>query len=164
MLDDLKGRIRMMVSRAIVALVDDARGLQEMQIELLDGERQDKVERFSHYGLASHPHPEAEALVVSVGGLRSHSIVIAVEDRRYRLKGLQGGEVALYDDQDQIIHLKRDGIAISSPFKLDVDAPEVTVTADTVHLGGAGGAAVARIGDSVAGGVITSGSAKVFAA
>lgn len=161
---EMMGRIRMMISRAIVALVDDARGVQELQIELLDGERQDKVERFGQYGLTSHPHADAEALSVSVGGLRSHAIVIAVEDRRYRLKGLQAGEVALYDDQGQVIHLKRDGVLISSPFKVDIDAPEVTVTADTVNLGEAGGAGVARIGDTVAGGIITGGSDKVFAA
>lgn len=163
MSNELMGRIRSMISRAIVALVDDSRGVQEMQIELLDGERQDGAERFGAYGLASHPHPEAEALAVSVGGLRSHMIVIAVEDRRFRLKNLSAGEVAIYDDQGQIVHLKRDGMLISSPFKVDVEAPEVTVSADMVNLGGAGGAAVARVGDSVAGGVITSGSATVFA-
>ena len=37
------------------------------------------------------------------------------------------------------------------------------VTAPTVNLGGAGGPAVARVGDPVAGGVIASGSTKVFA-
>ena len=39
----------------------------------------------------------------------------------------------------------------------------VTVTAPTVSLGGPGGKAVARVGDTVANGVITSGSAKVSA-
>lgn len=164
-------RIRMMLSRAIVALTDDSRSLQTMQVELLADEAQDGVERFGQYGLTSRPFAEAEALAACVGGLRSHMVVIAVEDRRYRLRNLAEGEVALYDDLGQVVHLKRDGIHIESPLKVFIEAPQVAVTADqadiiaaTVNLGGTGGAAVARVGDSVSGGVITSGSSKVKAA
>ena len=45
-----------------------------------------------------------------------------------------------------------------------VDAEVATIAADTVNLGGTGGAKVARVGDTVSGGVITSGSDKVKAA
>ncbi len=167
----LKGRIDMMVGRATIERVDDDRQAQEMQVELLADEVQDGVERFQGYGFTSVPFPGAEALVVSVGGLRSRSVVVQVEDRRYRLTGLEAGEVAIFDDQGQTIVLKRNGIRITSPFKVEVEAPEVNVTADSVTidsgdiaLGGAGGQAVARVGDTVAGGVITSGSGIVRAA
>lgn len=178
MMGGLEGRVRGMVARAILRLVDDARAAQEVQIELLEGESQDAVERFQNYGLTSVPHPGAEALVVFAGGLRSHGVVLAVEDRRYRLRGLEAGEVALYDDLGNVVKLGRDAIVVTAVSKLTVDAPaievtcqtaevtadSVTITANTVDLGGSGGAAVARIGDDVVGGKIISGSSKVRAA
>lgn len=164
-------RIRNMISRAVLGRVDDSKKAQAAQIELLEGETQDDAERFQGYGFTSVPFEGAEALVVFVGGTRSHPIIIQVEDRRFRLKGLEPGEVALYDDQEQTILLKRDGIRVESPFKVEIEAPECTVTADqatvesdNINLGAAGGPSVARVGDTVAGGVITSGSAKVKAA
>lgn len=152
----LAGRIAMMIGRATIERTDDARQAQELQVELLADEVQDGVERFQGYGFTSVPHPGAEALVAFVGGLRSRGVVVQVEDRRYRLTALAAGEVAIFDDQGQKIVLKRDGIRIESDFKVDIDAPEVNVTADSVTidagdigLGGAGGQPVARIGDDV---------------
>lgn len=156
------GRIQMMIGRATVSAVDDAQGVQALQIELLDEEVHDDVERFQNYGFGSHPFGEAEAVALFTGGLRSRGIVVAVEDRRYRIK-LDQGEVAIFDDQDQRVHLKRDGIRITSTLKVEIEAPHVTVISDDVNLGGSGGQRVARIGDTVAGGVITSGSATVKA-
>lgn len=171
MLGGLEGRVRGMVARAIVRLVDDARQAQELQIELLEGESQDAVERFQNYGLTSVPHVGAEALVVFAGGLRSHGVVLAVEDRRYRLTGLENGEVALFDDLGNVIKLGREAISVTATTKLMVDAPtvevtadSVTVTSDNIQLGGSGGAAVARVGDDVADGKIVTGSSKVKAA
>lgn len=176
----LEGRVRGMVARAIVRLVDDARAAQEVQLELLADESQDAVERFQNYGFTSVPHAGAEALVVFAGGLRSHGVVLAVEDRRYRLTGLEEGEVALFDDLGNVIKLGREAIAVTAVSKLTIDAPEITVTCDTadvtadrvtitsdvVQLGGGGGPAVARIGDDVnlMTGKIITGSSKVSAA
>ncbi|WP_162290941.1 phage baseplate assembly protein V [Erythrobacter colymbi] len=180
MMGGLEGRVRGMVARAIVRLVDDARQAQELQIELLADESQDAVERFQNYGLTSVPHAGAEALVVFAGGLRSHGVVLAVEDRRYRLTGLQDGEVALFDDLGNVVKLGREAISVTAVTKLTVEAPaievscdtadvsadRVTITSDNVQLGGAGGAAVARVGDSIDLDTrkIVSGSAKVKAA
>lgn len=172
-------RIRGMIARATVSAVDDSPQAQALQLELLADETHNDVERFHDYGFTSHPLPGAEAAVAFVGGTRSHGIVLKVEDRRYRLKALAQGEVAIFDDQGQKIHLKRDGIAIESHLKVSIDAPEVTVTADTVdvtadtvtieseavQLGGAGGQPVARVGDDVdlGTGKIISGSGVVTA-
>jgi phage baseplate assembly protein V len=169
----LAGRVRGMIGRAIVRLIDDTAMLQALQIDILDDETQDDVERFQSYGLSAHPHPDAEAIVLCAGGLRSHAIVIAVDDRRYRLKGLQEGEVGLYDDLGNVILLGREAISITAVQKIEVTAPQAVVTADSVlvdsadvKLGGAGGEAVARVGDNVnlSTGKIISGSSKVTAA
>jgi phage baseplate assembly protein V len=192
----LKRRVYGMVGRAVLTAIDDAQGIQALQVEGLSDEVHDGVERMQDYGFTSHPFEDAEAVVVFAGGLRSHGLVVAVGDRRYRLKNLEQGEVAIYDDQEQVVHLKRDGVLIhtdkkvtieaaeeimvdgqstitiqgtddlliKSDSKITLDAPTIVLDSDDVQLGGAGGPAVARIGDTVAGGVITSGSDKVTAA
>lgn len=136
-------RIRLTVSRGIVRLVNDALKLQEVQIALLADETRDGVERFQNYGLTSVPLSGAEGVFLSVGGSRDHGIVIAIDDRRYRLKGLQPGEVALYDDQGQVIKLKRgkaieitgcDTLTAICAVSVTVTAPLVTIEASTKVL------------------------------
>jgi phage baseplate assembly protein V len=173
----LKHRIAMMVSRAIVTLVEDTGGIQALQLAALDGELLEGAERFQDYGFTSVPFPDAEAVVVFPGGLRSHPLIVACGDRRYRLKGLQGGEVAIYDDQDQAVILKREGIRVQSPLKVEIEAPEVTLTATTkasivapsivldgvVDLGGEGGKFVGRHDDAIVAGKIVATSTRVRA-
>ena len=96
----LRRRVLLMVGRAVLTLVDDARRMQTVQVQALAGETLADVERVQQYGLTSHPHPGAECVVVSVGGMRQHPLVVAVDDRRHRPTGLAQGEVALYTDED----------------------------------------------------------------
>ena len=60
-------------------------------------------EIFQQYGFTSMPQPGAEGVVINEG---NHYIMIATEDRRYRIP-LQGGEVALYTDEGDTIKLGR---------------------------------------------------------
>ena len=130
-LEQLARRLRSMVVRGVVTLVDDARKMQAVQVTTRAGEDPiPDAERWEAYGLTAHPQNGAEALVVQLGGTADNPVVIVVADRRYRLQGLAQGEVALYDDLGQKVHLTRDGIVVT--------APTVTVVADHVHLGAAG--------------------------
>lgn len=106
-LDPIRRRIRGLVSRAVVSLVDDSLKLQGLQLKVLADEVLDNVERFQQYGLSSHALPGAEAILLCLGGHRDHPVVIAVDDRRYRLKNLASGEVALYTDEGDKIHFRR---------------------------------------------------------
>lgn len=163
--------LKLMIGRAIVRLVEDVEGEQRMQIDGLADETLDGVPRAQDYGFVSRPLKGAAGILLSMGGVRGQAVVIAVGDRRHRLTGLVDGEVAMHDDQGQKVHFKRDQILVETPFKVVVAAgAEATVTADKVvvisddiNLGAEGGAKVARVGDTVAGGVITSGSNKVKA-
>jgi phage baseplate assembly protein V len=92
-----------------VRLVADSGGLQVLQLGVLDGETRDGVERVQQYGFTSVPLSGAEAVVLFVGGRRDHGLVVAVDDRRYRLRDLAPGEVALYASAGQRMHLKADG-------------------------------------------------------
>lgn len=127
MLAPLSNRVRLMVARGVLRAVADSPKLQELQAELLAGELRDKLERFQNYGITSHPFPGAETVVVFPGGNRDHGLVIAVDDRRYRLTSLEPGEVALYDDQGQTIIIKRDGITVHTDklFRVEADVIEL---------------------------------------
>lgn len=160
----LRQRVRMMVGRVTIEAVNDDPMAQELQVQGFEDEIHDAVERFGDYGFNSHPLPGAEAATVSVGGTRSHQIVVGIVDRRHRPRGLEPGEVAMYDDQGQLVILKRDAIEIHTDKPLKIYASSVLIEADSIDLGGAGGPAVARVGDTVVDGVITSGSDKVRAA
>lgn len=127
MLAPMHRRVALMVSRAVIVMVNDTLKMQGVQVNLLVDVTRDGVERFQNYGCTSNPHPGAEAIVVSVGGNQSHGIAIVVDDRRYRLTGLAEGEVALYDDLGQKVHLTRTGIVVHSTL-ITLDAPTVHVT------------------------------------
>ena len=169
--DPIAGRVRNMIARGVIETADDSKKAQTLKAEMLDGEVHDDIEHFQMVGFSSVPQAGAEVIVIFAGGLRSHGIAIATVDRASRLKDLQPGECAIHDDQGQWVWIKRDGIFIETdkPIMIrgetvTIEAETATVNAETVNLGGEGGPAVARVGDTVSGGVIQSGSAKVFAA
>lgn len=122
----LAQRVQLMVGRAMLQLVNDGTALQSLQVALLADELRGDVERFQQYGFTSHPKPGAEAVALSVAGSRDHVIVVAVDDRRYRLKGLAEGEVAIYTDEGDHIVIKRGGtIEVLAATKVDVRTPLV---------------------------------------
>lgn len=128
----LAQRVRLTVGRGILRLVSDAHAVQQVQAEFLKGEVRDGMERFQQYGFTSVPHGGAEVIALFTGGDRSNGVVIAVGDRAFRLSGLKGGEVALYDDQGQSVHLTREGIVIKGaglPVTI-TDTPKLRVEAD----------------------------------
>lgn len=104
-----------------MTLADGSKKMRSVQVRLLADEVRDDLEHAEPYGFTSEPHPEAEAFSLFFGGDRSHGIVFCVADRRYRLKPLKTGEVALYDDLNQKVHLTREGIEAVTPLKMLVD-------------------------------------------
>lgn len=132
----LSGKMRLMVSRAVLALVNDAAKLQGVQVTLLDEEARSEIERFQQYGFSSHPLEGAEAIALAVGGSRSHMVVLAVDDRRYRKKDLQPGEVALYTDEGDYVLFKRGRIVeVKAGTKVLVDAPDAEFTGNVLVKG-----------------------------
>ncbi len=123
-IEPLKRRVFMMLARGVVRAIDDANGLQRMQIECLRGELLDSVERFQDYGFTSVPLEGAEMLAGFLNGNRDHGIIVRVDDRRYRLNGLAGGEVAIYTDEGDKVHFKRGRI-------IDVSTDTLNISADT---------------------------------
>lgn len=124
----LRGRVRLMVGRALVSLIDDKKAIQTLQLQALADEVLDDVERVQEYGFTSVPKRGAEAVMVCLGGERSAGLVIATDDRRYRVKSLKEGEVCIYTDEGDTIQLLRGRkIAVTSGGTVAIKAPKVSV-------------------------------------
>lgn len=147
MLAPLGRKLSNLMVRGTVTLANSALKMQGIQLGLLADEMKDNVEHFEPYGLTACPNAGAEALALFLDGDRSHGVVIAVADRRYRLKGLAAGEVALYDDQGQSFVFKRGKIAeintetlvINATTKVQINSPQVFSTGEITDRQGAGG-------------------------
>ena len=146
----MRNSIANMLARGVVALGNSANKLQSLQLRLLAGEVKDNVEHLEPYGFTACPLSGAEALAGFIGGDRSHGVVIVVADRRFRLQGLRPGEVALYTDEGDRIHFKRDRVLDIQTVTLNVKASE-SVNFDTPLIKTTG--RIESAGDQVAGGI-----------
>jgi phage baseplate assembly protein V len=114
------------ILRGIVSLTYDDTGIQRVQVKTLNGDVYE-LPRVQQYGTTSNPHNDSEAVVLMTD--ESNGIVIAIDDRRYRLTGLAKGEVALYDDLGSKVHLQRGGnILVQCSTKITLDVPEIHAT------------------------------------
>lgn len=132
--DDLQRRLQAILARGTVKSVEDALLMQYLDIEMQDGHVPTRVEQWHHYGMTFNPHPGSEVLVASLGGNPDHMIVVANADRRYRMKSLAAGELAIHDDQGQYVHFKRGGIHINSGHGITIEGP-ITVKGDINQQG-----------------------------
>ena len=125
LLTNIKSRVLLMVGRGVLKAVADDTAVQVCQAALLDGELKSGIERAQNYGLTSVPPVGSVATLLFVGGDRSNGIVISAENRKFRLKGLQAGEVALYTDEGDEIRLKRGHEIAVKTSKFVIDAAEI---------------------------------------
>lgn len=134
-------RIRLLFRLAVLVRSNSDTDVQIIQAKAGADETLTDIEHREPYGYTSRPHKGAEVVLVCLGGNTSHSVALMVGDRRYRLKGMEEGEVALHDDQGNVVHLQRDQILVNAVQKLQITAPEtaiesnVTVTGNTVFNG-----------------------------
>ncbi|MFJ4143528.1 phage baseplate assembly protein V [Pseudomonas sp. NPDC089734] len=139
-----------MLVRGTVVLARATSKLQALQMRLTAGEIKDDMEHFEPYGFTSNPLAGAEGIAAFIGGDRSHGIVLVVADRRYRLKALEAGEVAIYTDEGDKIHLKRGKVIDIETNTLNVRAA-VAVNFETPQITQTG--TIVSQGDQVAGGI-----------
>lgn len=133
-----------MLARGTLVLANAATKMQSLQVRILDGEAKDDVEHFEPYGYTARPHPGAEVLLQFFGGDRSHGVAFMVADRRYRLLGLESGEVALYDDLGSRIVLKRGNvIEVTAATKVRLVTPLLEVTGEIKDRCDSGGLTMA---------------------
>ena len=146
--------LKSMLARGTVVLANAAKKLQTLQVRLTAGELKDNAEHFEPYGLTSNPLAGAEVLTAFLGGDRSHAVVLVASDRRYRIKELKPGEVAIYTDEGDKIHFKRgriidvetDTLNIKASTAVNFDTPVITQTGKVVSQGDQVAGGVSQIG------------------
>lgn len=102
-------RVANTAARAFVQLVDDSTKMQLLQIGVLNGETIDGAEHFQPYGFSAVPLPGAEAIAIFPNGDRSHPLVFAAADRRYRPTDGDPGDVIMYGYQGAKVIMKATG-------------------------------------------------------
>jgi len=142
--------LKSMMARGTVLLTAAGKMMQTLQVRLTAGEVKDSVEHFEPYGFTSNPLAGAEVLTMFLGGDRSHAVVVVAADRRYRIKQLKPGEVAIYTDEGDKVHFKRGRIIDIETDTLNIKATKA-VNFDTPVINQTG--KVVSAGDQIAGGV-----------
>lgn len=128
----LLAQVANLISRVVLRRVDDTKKTQIVQLVALEGETRADIERVQNYGFTSVPLDGIEGVALFPGGFREHGFVIATDDRRYRLTGLEAGEVAIYTDQGDKVVIERGGtIRVTAATKVVVAAPLVELAGNT---------------------------------
>jgi len=102
LINNLKRKLSLVTGTGLIHSVDEN---QKAQASFLPSEAIDKTPIIQHYGFTSRPLKGARGVGVCNGN-REDLIIIATQDKRYRFQ-IENGEVALYTDQGDHIHLKR---------------------------------------------------------
>lgn len=119
--------------RGVLHLVKSADNIQKVQASGLADETLQDVELMQQFGFTSVPPANTQAVILPIGGQTTHGIVIATENGSLRVKNLQGGEVAVYDESGSSIVLKKgrlieidcDVLKINAATKVDISSPLV---------------------------------------
>ncbi len=127
-LESIKRRIQALFNTGILKAYneeppdrDGRPSLPEIQFESLDGEIRDKRENITPYGFTHWPKPNtAEPLLFAENGEKAHTVTVLISDRWNRFKLGAEGEVAIYDDKGQVIHLSKKGITIKAPLGMKI--------------------------------------------
>lgn len=108
--------------------VDDAAKIQEVQLQALAGESLDRVQRLQNFGFSSNPPIGTEAILLSLGGVRNNSVIVATDNRNIRIKNLVSGESIVYTDDGTYIILKKAGqVEVKAATLLTIDVPETII-------------------------------------
>lgn len=126
-------RVLLSLARALVTTVNDAGGVQMMQVKLNALETRDNTPRISEFGHASNPPVGSDAIVCFLGGDRSNGVVLGTVHQLSRPKGLAPGETMLYSQDGKSVYLTAGGGIV-----VDAKGQAVTVNnATTVTINAA---------------------------
>lgn len=108
-------KIMNLVSRGYITFSNSNNKCQTLQIKMSGGELKSDVEHIEPYGFTSRPLDGAEAVALFLDGDKSHGVILVAGDRRYRIKSLKKGEVAIYTDEgDYIIFNRKNEINVKT--------------------------------------------------
>lgn len=124
-------RLKLLFSQGVGTLI----GAEKVQVRALDSEPLDNINRVEPYGYSYRPKPGCETYLLFPHGDRSYGVAIVIGDKRYQMT-LVEGEVAIHDDEENWVHIKRGGIIeAKASTKVIADTPLFETTQDA-KIGG----------------------------
>lgn len=134
-------RIKQLLQRSVLLRTTYSGNVRLLQVKVPGGSALADLEHLEPFGYTGHAPDGAEAIVLALGGNSSHSIVLLVGDRRYRLK-IEKGEMAIYNQWHDVVHIKNDrSIHAKAALKVLLETPLVECTENlkvtgNVEIGG----------------------------
>ena len=107
LLSPLYRRMATMIGRCILSALDSSSGVQNASVTIMADEEMKGVEYMEPYGFTSAPLQGAEGVVLNVSSRRGSCVVVSLGNRKFRLKGLKSGEVAMYTDEGDKLVFER---------------------------------------------------------
>lgn len=129
-----RDKVANLVSRGEISLVDSTGKMQRVQGSILAHEVKTGMEHFEPYGFTSNPFPGAEFVPIFLEGDRSHGITLVCADRRYRIRGLPTGSIALGVPGNSII-IGSDGTMAVETTALSIVAETIASEGEWTHTG-----------------------------
>lgn len=157
MMERIINRLKSILARGIIQLVNDEGGRQLCQVTVLAGEVKENVDRIQQFGFTSNPPAGTAAIIGFIGADRGKPVILGDNNPEERKKGLNAGESAAYDAFDQYIYLKNDGsieiqtnglLTIKSADKVFMETELLEVTGGiTTGEGASIGGSLTAVGD-----------------
>jgi len=124
-------RLQLLFAQGVGTLI----GADKVQVQVLDGETLNNINRVEPYGFSYRPKPGCQTYLLFPSGDRSYGVAIVIGDKRYQMD-LVEGEVALHDDEGNHVHLRRGGvIEVKASAKVLADTP-LFETTHNAQIGG----------------------------
>lgn len=122
--------------RAVLASLTLDTRVQRVTGEGLADEELDDMELFQHFGFTSAPPKGTEFVLLPLGGRTSASVAIATEHGAYRFILDAQGEMAVYNQWGDSVHLKQDrSIHVVAELKVVMDTPLLQVNGEIKATG-----------------------------
>lgn len=124
-------RLQLLFAQGVGLLV----GADKVQARVLDDDIPPNIHRAEPYGYSYRPKAGCQTYLLFPSGDRSYGVAIIIGDKRYQMN-LVEGEVAIHDDEENWVHIKRGGIIeAKAATKVIADTPLFETTGDA-KIGG----------------------------
>lgn len=131
MIAQIFGRLKLLYAVGVGILI----GSDKVQVRVLSDEPLDNIDRVEPYGYSYRPKAGCETYLIFPAGDRSYGVAIVIGDKRYQMS-LEEGEVAIHDDEENWVHIKRGGvIEAKAATKVIAETPLFETTGDA-KIGG----------------------------
>lgn len=131
MMGQIWARLQLLFAHGVGTMI----GADKVQVRVLSDEPLNNINRVEPYGFSYRPKPGCQTYLLFPAGDRSYGVAIVIGDKRYQMD-LVEGEVAIHDDEENWVHIKRGGtIHVKAATEVFAETPLFKTSADA-EIGG----------------------------